>query len=200
VNDTNYIEQVRSVLNSSDNDVDKVQKIYALIPPENSTPLVVLIHGDSQQLEDNTKYARNDDPANPSDKEINELQKRLAMQIVEKVGKYLADWDAENVYNYSFSLKATYGAYKNDQGEVEYVDVIKSDNALKTIPEAVQAARQWQNRLLERITLYTEQEVGHKQISVKPIYTIRDAKRNHIASGTLEFDDERGVSTWLNQA
>lgn len=200
MNDKNYIDQVKAVLNLSDNNVDKVQKIYELVPPKNSSPLVVLIHGDSQQLADATEYARNDDPANPSDEEINELQERLATQILEKVNKYLADWDAENMYHYSFSLKATYGSFKNEQGEVEYVDVIKSDSTLKTVVEAVQAAKQWQDRLFERIVFYSEQEVGHKQISVKPIYIIRDTKRNHIASGILEFDDEQGISTWLNQA
>ncbi len=200
MNDKNYIEQVRSALNSSDDNAESIKRVSELTLPNDANPLLALIHGDSQQLEYATNYARNDDPANPSDGEIEELSNRLSKEIFMKLQKYLADWDDGNHYYYSFQLKATYGAFKNNQGEVEYIDVYKINSDIKTVKEAVQVAKDWENTLLERIIIYVDQETGHKRISTKPVYTILDTHHTKITTGNLEFDDEQGMSTWLNQA
>lgn len=199
MNNRKYIEQIKAIVDSSIDRIERIEQVAALILPEDADPLVSLIHGDAQQLEHDTDYAKNYDPAAPNEQEIRELREHLAAQIEEKIKKYLADWDANNFYYYTFSLRATYGAFKNKQGDKEFIDIIKHCFEVKTIKDAVRAATQWESQLLERIVLYEKQEIGHKQISVKPIYTISDTKLNRIASGVLEFDDEDGISTWLNQ-
>ncbi len=119
---------------------------------------------------------------------------------MQNISKYLNDWKTGNVYHYSFGIKASYGAFKNEQGEVEYIDVINSDVDASTVDEAISVAKEWESHLLERIVLYSDQKTVHKRISTKPFYIISDNQQNNIASGTLEFDDESGISTWLNQA
>lgn len=81
---------------------------------------------------------------------------------------------------------------------MEYIRGYKDLNQT-TSSEAIVATKECSTRLLERVLFYAKQETGHKQISVKPIYKILDTNGKQIAAGTIEFDDERGVSTWLNQ-
>ncbi len=158
-----------------------------------------MIHGDSQQLQSAVDYAKNYDPASPSDKEIENLIDKLSDKITQKLERYLANWNSGNTYHYSFSLKATYGAFKNDHGDVDYIEICKRDVAINIVSEAIQAATEWESHLLERIVLYTDQEIGHKRISVKPTYVIRDKNLLKVAAGTFQGDDEFGISTWLNQ-
>ena len=197
--ETDYIEQVKSNLNDTTDRAKSVAKIYKLELPNNANPLLVLIHGDSGELADAVSYAREHDPANPSDEEIEELSNNIVEEVITKLKQYLRDWDSQNAYHYSFQLKASYGAFTNSQGDTEYIDVIKRIADVKTVKEAVRAARVWERQLLERIVFYIETETSHKRISVKPTYTIRDSHLAKIASGTLQSDDEFGISTWLNQ-
>lgn len=199
MDDEKYIELVKIALDSHKTVADKIAEIATLELPHNASPLVVLIHGDSQQLERVVDYAENDDPANPDDEEVRNLTEDVSTKIISKLKRYLSDWDNNNTYRYRFEIKATYGAFKNERGDVEYVDIIQRSSDIKTVGEAIIAARDLQPRLLERIKLYSDQETGHKLISVKPIYTIYDKNLLRIAAGTLQGDDEFGISTWLNQ-
>ncbi len=74
MNDSNYIERVEFLLHSSEDNVEFIKKISKLQLPKNANPLITLINGDSQQLEDATNYAQTYDPANPSSKEIADLR------------------------------------------------------------------------------------------------------------------------------
>jgi hypothetical protein len=199
MNNAKYIELVKEALDTAKDKVGCIAKISALSLPANADPLIVLIHGDSQQLQSAVSYAKNNDPASPDDDEIKELGADLSDEIIQKLKRYLADWDSGNMYHYRFNLKATYGAFTNEHGDVEYIEICKYDDGIKTIKEAIQSAKEWQARLSERIKLYSDQEIGHKLISVKPTYVIRDKNLQKVASGTLQGNDEFGISTWLNQ-
>lgn len=199
MSETAYIDQVKSLLNHPNKDSSECITAISLLPiPDNANPLLVLIHGDSEELRNAINYANDYDPASPSADEIRQLSDNVSEKIITKIKNYLNDWDKRNLYKYSFSLKATYGSFKNSQGDMEYLRVFK-DLSQATLGEAIMAAKEWSTHLLERVLFYTEQETGHKQISVKPIYRVLDAHSKQIAAGTLEFDDEQGVSTWLNQ-
>lgn len=132
MNDTTYLKHVNALLKSSEARADLVQKIRNLQLPEIDNPLVALIHGDSKHLEFATKYAQINDPANPSDEEINSMREELATETLGKINKYLADYNSGNLYHYSFSLAATYGAFKNERGDVEYVTVTNRNEYIKT--------------------------------------------------------------------
>jgi hypothetical protein len=199
MDDAKYIELVKATLNTSEDKAECITQISALSLPNNASPLVVLVHGDSQQLQNAINYAKNDDPASLNDDEIAELSTDLSDKITQKLKRYLADWDSGNTYHYQFSLKAIYGAFTSNPGDVEYIEIRKHDKTIKTVHEAIQSAKEWQSHLSERIKLYPDQEIGYKLISVKPTYIIRDENLQKVAAGTLQGDDEFGVSTWLNQ-
>ena len=199
MNAEKYIDAVKAALDSDVTIADKIAAVAALELPHNAPPLTVLIHGDSQQLESDVSYAEGYDPSHPDEEEVGELVNDVSATIIKKLKRYMSDWDSGNTYQYVFQIKASYGASNNEQGDVEYVDIIKSCPDVKTVAEAVKAARDWQSRLLERVNLYQNQERGHRLLSVKPTYVIYDKNLLEIAAGTLQGDDEFGISTWLNQ-
>jgi hypothetical protein len=194
-----YIELVKTALGSTENRIECIIHVAAIELPKDADPLIALIHGDALQLQDAINYAKNYDPVSPSDEAISKLSAALSIEIKQKLERYLADGDGGNTYRYSFELKATYGTFKNDRGEVEYIDVINRNTSIETIADAVRSAQEWESQLLERIRMYADQKTGHKRISVKPTYVIRDKKLHKVAAGTLEFDNGFGISTWLNQ-
>lgn len=195
MNESDYIMLVKSTVDEPDG----ILKIAAIELPIDTSPLLALIRGDAQQLQHDLDYANNHDPTDPDEDEIRELAREVSMQIISKIKRYLSDWDSGNTYQYGFKIKATYGAFKNEHGDIEYIDVIQRDPGVKTVSGAVKAARTWQSHLLERIKLYPNQETGHKLISVDPTYIIRDSYGIKIAAGTMRFKDGRDISTWLNQ-
>jgi hypothetical protein len=199
MHDARYIEMVKKAFESSDNTAKCIIDIAAIELPKEAGPLITLIHGDALQLQAAINYAKNDDPAHPSDGVIIKLTNELSSKIKQKLQRYLTDWDNNNTYHYSFELKATYGTFKNDRGEVEYIEVINRNTSIMSVKDAVRSAQEWESQLLKRVKLYTDQEIGHKRISVKPTYVIRDKKLLKVAAGTLEFNDGYGISTWLNQ-
>ena len=193
------MQAVKVALGSDKTVADKIAEIVALELPNNAAPLIVLVHGDSTQLKSVVSYAENDNASQPSKEEIIELIEDLSAKIITKLERYLTDWDSGNTYRYRFEIKASYGVFKNELGDIEYIDIVKNYPDIKTVGEAIQEARNWQSLLLERIKLYQNQETGHKLISVKPTYIIQDSNGKQIAAGTLQGNNEFGISTWLNQ-
>ena len=199
MSEASYIQHVKALLLSHGDKAESINKINRLDLPANADPLLALIHGDSGELEYAVSYALEHDPAKPSDEDIRKLSDELADKITEKLRRYLDDWEQQNSYHYSFSLRATYGGFTSGQGDTEYVDVTKSIPDAKTIDDAIRAAKEWEGQLLERVKFYADSATGHKRISVIPTYVIGDSQLNKVASGVLRFDDEFGISTWLNQ-
>lgn len=198
MSEKDYINNVKAILESRQGSNEKVIKIATLSLPEQANPLIVLIHGDSQQLQWETTYAQENDQDPYSEAEITQLSAEVAEDVIAKINKYLHDWDDENYYNYQFTLSASYGAFVNNTPETEYLDISKKVKA-RTVHEAVVLAKEWEDRLLERVILHKEQEIGHKLLGVTPHYIIRDMHYLKIASGTLNFESEEGISTWVNQ-
>lgn len=199
MDDEKYIDAVKALLGSNKTVADQITEVASLNLPRNAAPLLVLVHGDSQELKSVTNYAENDDPSSPGEQAIKALAEAVATKIKSKLKRYVSDWNGGNMYRYVFAIKASYGAFKDERGDIEYVDIIQECPHVQTVTDAVKAARSWQSQLLEQIKLYRNQATEHKLISVKPTYTIYDKNLLKIATGTLQGDDEFGVSTWLNQ-
>lgn len=199
MNDQEYIDAVKAALGSDETIADKIAAVAALELPHNAPPIIALIHGDSLQLESDASYAEDYDPYRPDREEVGELIDDVSATIINKLKRYMSDWDSGNTYRYAFQIKASYGAFKNEHGDVEYVDIIQKHPDVQAVAEAVKTAEDWRSHLLERVKLYQNQEIGHKLISVKPTYIIYDKNLLKIAAGTLQGDDEFGISTWLNQ-
>lgn len=193
------MQKVESFLNAQQVADGCVTKISGLTLPADPSPLVMLVYGDSQQLPEATKYAQQDDPCTPSAEEVQTLRKNISKEIIKKLQKYLADWNAGNVYHFIFELRASYGRFVGKNGDVEYITIHHEIPNTHTIEEAAFAAREWERTLLDRVILYTDEEIGHKYISVRPVYTILDTHDTKIAAGFIAFGDHRGVSTWVNQ-
>lgn len=192
-----YIKQVKDILASINALNYKVAEICNLTVPENANPLLVLIHGDSELLEDDIAYIKENEEA--SEDELVRIEQDLSSRIINKIQKYTDDWDANNRYYYEFSLRARYGVLRNGgPAASEYVTIDKEAVA-KTVHDAAKSAKDWEKQLRKEITLYVDQETVHTQISVMPIYTIYDSRTQKIAAGFLAYDNEKGISTWLNQ-
>lgn len=196
VNDK-YIENVKAILKNGTSNVNTVQQIGMLELPNDAKPLVALIHGDCRQLESDVTYAQEYDPTKPDNEEIEELRNDTSSTVLEKLQKYLADWDNQNDYRYSFQLCASYQILEDEHGNVEYIELYKDTNA-KTITQALQFARQWESELLERPSLYKQLDKPQRIVSVKPIYRILDTNSNLIAAGKLQNEKSQS-STWENQ-
>ena len=199
MNEEYYMQQVELILDMHEVADERVDKISKLSLPDDASPLAILIHGDSRQLLEATKYAQQDDPYTPSVEEVQKLRKNLSQEIIKKLQKYLADWRVGNGYHFIFELRASYSRFVGEDGAIEDIDIHGRNLVACTIDDAVHAAQEWESTLLNRIVLYSDQEIGHKRISVRPIYTIFDTHNARIAAGFIAFGDHRGVSTWVNQ-
>lgn len=191
-----YINLVADKLKNDDGP-QAVRDIIAIQKPDNTLPIIDLIHGDSLQLEsDYVKY--NDDYELADEAHIAEASKEIAREVIEKIKKYLRDWDAGNTYKYSFKLSASYGRFKDAHGAIEHIEVSRKEPELETAQQAILAANQWNQTLLERVVFYADQETGHKRSSVTIIYKITDSQGTLISLGTISGQDAEYVSTWQN--
>lgn len=191
-----YINLVADKLKNDDGP-QAVRDIIAIQKPDNTLPIIDLIHGDSLQLEsDYVKY--NDDYELADEAHIAEASKEIAREVIEKIKKYLRDWDAGNAYKYSFKLSASYGRFKDAHGAIEHIEVSRKEPELETAQQAILAANQWNQTLLERVVFYADQETGHKRSSVTIIYKITDSQGTLISLGTISGQDAEYVSTWQN--
>lgn len=192
-----YITLVENAL-KNDDEQQAVREIIAIQKPDNTPPMIDLIHGDSLQLENDDDIKYDDDYELADEAHITNASKEIAHAIVAKLKKYLADWDAGNTYKYSFKLSARYGRFKDDHGAIEHIEVNKEEPDLETAQQAIQAANEWNNTLLERVVFYADQETGHKRSSVTIIYKITDSQGNSISLGTFSGPSAKYVSTWTN--
>lgn len=201
MNDKDYIEKVKTILTTGKDDTELVAQIASLEVPQDADPLVALIHGDSGQLQHVANSALYDDIAPPSDEEIKEFENEISKEILAKTRKYLDDWSEGNEYHCSFGLTTTYSAFKNEHGDIEHIEAAMRIDA-KTVSEALEACKDWEARLLERVAFYADQQRGHKRSSVEityKIYVWREDKNVTVASGFIGPVYKGGFSTWLNQ-
>ena len=81
MNEEYYMQQVELILDMHEVADERVDKISKLSLPDDASPLAILIHGDSRQLLEATKYAQQDDPYTPSVEEVQKLRKNLTKVI-----------------------------------------------------------------------------------------------------------------------
>lgn len=191
-----YIDRVKDNLKNSD-EQQAVRNILALEKLRDASPLVDLIHGDSRQLIDDINLRYNDDDELADEAQIKEVSKEIAHEVVGKIRKYLDDWDAGNTYKYSFKLNISFGRFKDAHGGIENIEAYRTDLPLHTVDQAIQAAKEWDSTLLERVVFYPDQAVGHKRGSVDVIYRISDSRGKLISDGNIYRSSEL-VCTWNN--
>lgn len=133
---------------------------------------------------------------NAPEEDLHDFRQRLSQRVTTKLRQYLQDWDNGDTYRYFFGLTYLLAGFGAGSQKIEYINITKDYIDAQTITEAVAAAKEWEAQLLERITLYKDQERGHKGGGdVRPTYIIKDKTTNIISSGTLESMDERGIGS-----
>jgi hypothetical protein len=168
--------------------------------PNNASPLLILINGDSQEMQDEVKLdgCEYDDPAEQTEADKQEIKNLVAPKIIGKLNQYLRDWAKGDKYAFSFELDTLHtGLCYGGDSNVEYLHV-RFPTEAANIEEALHMAKELEEHLADRLIVYKNQKIGHKLDSVKPVYTIRNNKGSKVASGWLELDGS-GVSTWVNQ-
>lgn len=193
-----YINLVTDKLKNDDAQ-QAVRDIIAINKPDNTPPIIDLIHGDSLQLEDDPDLKYNDDYELADEAHVRKVSAEIASEIVVKIKRYVADWSAGNTYKYSFKLSATYGRFKDAHGAIERIEIYKKEPELETVQQAIQAAKEWNSTLLERVIFYADQATGHKRGSVTIVYKITDSHGKLIALGSISGQDAAElVCTWQN--
>lgn len=195
-----YITRVKNIISSSAQADAKIDEVSKLKLPKNAAPLLVLINGDSQEMQYQVKINdyEYDDLAEQTEADKQEIKNLVAPKIIEKLNQYLRDWAKGDKYAFSFELETLHtGLGYGSDSNVEYLHVRFPTEAVN-IEEALHMAKELEEHLSERLIVYKNQKIGHKLDSVKPVYTIRNNRGSKVASGRLELDGF-GASTWVNQ-
>lgn len=195
-----YVARVNGIISSSAQADAKIDEVSKLKLPKNAAPLLILINGDSQEMQYQAKIDgyEYDDLAEQTEAAKQEIKNLVAPKIIEKLNQYLQDWSKGDRYVFSFELETLHTGQSYDtDSSAEYLHV-RFPTKAANIEEALHKANELNEHLSERLIVYNNQKIGHRLDSVKPVYTIRNSSGSKVASGRLELDGS-GVSTWLNQ-
>ena len=195
-----YIDEVRKILDSPKSHIEAVDTISELELPSNAAPIVALIYGESKFIESTRqmqKYLEEDGDAKDVD------PSEAADYVVQKIVSYINDFDREYIYAYQFRLVATYQRLADEQlgpNYLEYIDVVRKTDA-KTITQVVAETEEWKRNLPRTLPLFIDEERECLFVNCRPAYKVvvyRDAEKQIISSGIVEFGDERDINTWMN--
>lgn len=196
-----YITQVKNILDNESDEAESLKKVHELKLPENPNPLLSLVHGDSYELIASRKMFRHE----YDDEEFNEMIGDLPTQIIEKIRKYLLDWENGYTYKYSFSLKAKYNLYKDSHSIGG--SILNQKYAYKDLPnattvgEAIKAAKEWNEELPKTQRFDESQKFGHKRQGMATRFDIHAMKKDGtdrlLLSGVLLADFDYLVTSWL---
>lgn len=197
MNKSNYINEVQSIIKSSNNELETIEAICKLTLPSEPTPVEALIFGECKQIELVKEYLEeyNDEDLDAEDPEV------VAKTIVSKIKSCISDFENNIQYRYEFRLLATYQHFLEDTMGLEYINIIRQSTSTKTIAQAVTASKEWEKDLPKTLPIFKGEKRECLLISVKPIYQVSSIKYgtlSTISDGIIEFGDERDINTRTN--
>lgn len=193
---SNYINKVKGIINSKEGDLDIVESIANLELPPEPTAVESLIYGESKQIERVKEYFES---ATDDDLDV-EDPAAVAATIVSKLKSYVDDFNSGIEYKFSFQLQANYQHFIEANIATEYLSLIRPITSARNISQALEELTIWEKDLPKKLPLFKNDKRDCLLISAKPIYQIRAYKDGMviISDGIVEHGDERDINTRVN--